>query len=109
MVNVAMRFTHQGQRSTNCLLSDKAFQGFLVIAVIGGLLGFGVIASAAAGIAKILFFIFLFIMGHASRGRTVSGHTKEFQTYLLPWFTHHLRKTLNMTRSARSNVFGRSS
>ena len=32
---------------------------FLVVAVIAGLLGFGVIASAAVGIAKILFFIFL--------------------------------------------------
>ena len=82
---------------------------FLLIAVIAAFLGFSGVAMAAAGISKILFFIFLFIMAHASRGRTVSGHTKEFQTYLLPWFTHHLRKTLNMTRSARSNVFGRSS
>ena len=32
---------------------------FLVVAVVAGLLGFGVIASAAVGIAKILFFIFL--------------------------------------------------
>ena len=32
---------------------------FLVVAVIAGLLGFGVIASAAVGIAKVLFFIFL--------------------------------------------------
>lgn len=32
---------------------------FLVIAVIAWLFGFGVIASAFAGIAKILFFIFL--------------------------------------------------
>ncbi|RJR34340.1 MAG: DUF1328 domain-containing protein [Desulfobacteraceae bacterium] len=33
----------------------------LIIAIVAGLLGFGVIASAAAGIAKILFFIFLII------------------------------------------------
>ena len=32
---------------------------FLVIALIAGLLGFGVIASAAAGIAKVCFFIFI--------------------------------------------------
>lgn len=32
---------------------------FLVIALIAGLMGFGVIAGTAAGIAKILFFIFL--------------------------------------------------
>jgi uncharacterized membrane protein YtjA (UPF0391 family) len=49
---------------------------FFIIAVIAGLLGFGVIASAAAGIAKILFFVFLVLfivtlISHASRGRTV--------------------------------------
>ena len=32
---------------------------FLVIALIAGLFGFGVIASTAAGIAKILFIVFL--------------------------------------------------
>jgi uncharacterized membrane protein YtjA (UPF0391 family) len=42
---------------------------FLVIALIAGLFGFGIIASTAAGIAKILFVVFLvlflvsFIMG----------------------------------------------
>jgi uncharacterized membrane protein YtjA (UPF0391 family) len=32
---------------------------FLVIAIMAGLLGFGAVAFAAAGIAKILFFLFL--------------------------------------------------
>jgi len=32
---------------------------FLLIAIMAGLLGFGVVAFAAAGIAKILFFLFL--------------------------------------------------
>lgn len=32
---------------------------FLVVALIAALFGFGVIASTAAGIAKILFFVFL--------------------------------------------------
>ncbi len=32
---------------------------FLIISLVAGLLGFGVIASASAGIAKILFFIFI--------------------------------------------------
>ncbi len=32
---------------------------FLLIAIVAGVLGFGVIAFAAAGIAKILFFLFL--------------------------------------------------
>ncbi|MEZ5405550.1 MAG: DUF1328 domain-containing protein [Verrucomicrobiia bacterium] len=32
---------------------------FLIIAIIAGVLGFGVIAGTVAGIAKILFFIFL--------------------------------------------------
>lgn len=34
---------------------------FLVVAIIAALLGFGVIASAAAGIARILFFVFLVV------------------------------------------------
>jgi uncharacterized membrane protein YtjA (UPF0391 family) len=32
---------------------------FLIIALIAGVFGFGVVASTAAGIAKILFFVFL--------------------------------------------------
>ena len=34
---------------------------FLVVAIIAGLLGFTSIAGAAVGIAKVLFFIFLFV------------------------------------------------
>lgn len=34
---------------------------FLVVAVLAGLLGFGVVAGTAAGIAKILFFLFLIL------------------------------------------------
>ncbi len=50
---------------------------FLVIAIIAALFGFGLIASAAAGIAKILFFIFLvvfiisLIFGLSRRGTSV--------------------------------------
>ncbi|QTL37501.1 MULTISPECIES: DUF1328 family protein [Pseudoalteromonas] len=33
--------------------------GFLVLALISAILGFGGIAGAAAGIAKILFFVFI--------------------------------------------------
>jgi len=38
---------------------------FLVIALIAGVLGFGVVAGTAASIAKILFFVFLvlFVIG----------------------------------------------
>jgi len=38
---------------------------FLVMALIAGVLGFGVIAGTAAGIAKVLFFVFLvlFVIG----------------------------------------------
>ena len=32
---------------------------FFIIAIVAALFGFGVIASASAGIAKILFFVFL--------------------------------------------------
>lgn len=46
--------------------------GFLVVALIAAFLGFTGIAMAAAGIAKILFFIFLFLfvvslVGHLLR------------------------------------------
>ena len=34
---------------------------FLVIAIIAGLLGFGVVAFAAAGVAKIFFVLFLIL------------------------------------------------
>ena len=49
---------------------------FLVVAIIAAGLGFACVATAAAGIAKILFYIFLIIflvtliMGLAGRGRT---------------------------------------
>jgi len=38
---------------------------FLVIALIAGVLGFGVVAGTAASIAKVLFFVFLvlFVIG----------------------------------------------
>jgi len=47
---------------------------FLVVALIAGMLGFGFVAFAAAGIAKICFFIFLVLfiaslVGGVSRGR----------------------------------------
>jgi uncharacterized membrane protein YtjA (UPF0391 family) len=49
---------------------------FLVVALIAGALGFGFVAFAAAGIAKILFVVFLVLflvslVMHLSRGRTV--------------------------------------
>ncbi|HUI43103.1 MAG TPA: DUF1328 family protein [Terriglobia bacterium] len=34
---------------------------FLIVAIIAGLLGFGAIAFAAAGIAKLLFYLFLIL------------------------------------------------
>ena len=48
---------------------------FFVVAIIAAVFGFGGIASASAGIAQILFFVFivLFIAGlvmHFMRGRT---------------------------------------
>jgi uncharacterized membrane protein YtjA (UPF0391 family) len=46
---------------------------FLVVALIAGILGFGVIAGTAASIAKILFFIFLvlFLVSFIQGRRTV--------------------------------------
>jgi uncharacterized membrane protein YtjA (UPF0391 family) len=48
---------------------------FLLIALIAGALGFGFVAFAAAGIAKICFFLFLVmfvasLIMHLTRGRT---------------------------------------
>jgi uncharacterized membrane protein YtjA (UPF0391 family) len=47
---------------------------FFVVAIIAGLLGFGAIAFAAAGVAKILFYIFLVLflvslITHLGRGQ----------------------------------------
>ena len=36
---------------------------FAIIALVAGVFGFGGVASASAGIARILFFVFLFIIG----------------------------------------------
>lgn len=49
---------------------------FLVIALVAGLLGFGYLSFIAAGIAKVLFFVFLILffislIAHAGRSRTV--------------------------------------
>jgi uncharacterized membrane protein YtjA (UPF0391 family) len=48
---------------------------FLVVALIAGAMGFGFVAFAAAGIAKVCFFIFLVLfvvslLTHLTRGRT---------------------------------------
>jgi uncharacterized membrane protein YtjA (UPF0391 family) len=51
---------------------------FFVVALVAALFGFGGIAVASAGIAKILFFLFLvvflvtLVMGLAGRGRTIA-------------------------------------
>ena len=46
---------------------------FLVLAIIAAIFGFGGVAVAAAGIAKVLFFIFiaLFVVGLLTGRRTV--------------------------------------
>lgn len=49
---------------------------FLVVAIIAGLLGFGAVAFAAAGMAKVLFFVFLALflaslVGHLGRGQSI--------------------------------------
>jgi len=49
---------------------------FLLVAIVAGLLGFGAISFAAAGVAKILFFIFLVLfvvslISHLGRGQRI--------------------------------------
>jgi uncharacterized membrane protein YtjA (UPF0391 family) len=48
---------------------------FLVVALIAAVLGFGGLASTAAGIAKVLFFVFLvlFVVSLLFRGRASTG------------------------------------
>jgi uncharacterized membrane protein YtjA (UPF0391 family) len=48
---------------------------FLVIALIAALFGFGGIASASAGIAQILFFIFIALFVIALIARAVRGRS----------------------------------
>ncbi|MET1255826.1 DUF1328 domain-containing protein [Aliikangiella maris] len=48
---------------------------FLVVAIIAGLLGFGGIAGTAAGIAKILFFIFMALFLISGIFRLLTGKT----------------------------------
>lgn len=51
--------------------------GFFVIALIAALFGFTGISAAAAGIAKILFFIFLVLFGIALVASLFSGRTPK--------------------------------
>jgi uncharacterized membrane protein YtjA (UPF0391 family) len=49
---------------------------FFIIALVAGALGFGFVAFAAAGIAKICFFVFLIMFAislimHVGRGKTI--------------------------------------
>ena len=48
---------------------------FLVIALVAALFGFGGIASASAGIAQILFFVFIALFVIAMIARAVRGRT----------------------------------
>ena len=47
--------------------------GFFIIALIAALFGFGGIATAAAGIAKLLFFLFLVLFVISLVGYLMSG------------------------------------
>lgn len=48
---------------------------FLVVAIIAGALGFGGIASASAGVARILFGIFLVLFLITAIMQLMGGHT----------------------------------
>ncbi|MEE4189526.1 MAG: DUF1328 domain-containing protein [Roseobacter sp.] len=48
---------------------------FLVIALIAAVFGFGGIATASAGIAQILFFVFIVLFAIALVARAVQGKT----------------------------------
>ncbi len=46
---------------------------FLVIALVAGVLGFGVVASAAAEIAQVIFWLFLVFFAVSLLGGLISG------------------------------------
>lgn len=48
---------------------------FFILALVAAVLGFGGIAGAATGIAKVLFFIFLLALIVSATMRAVSGRT----------------------------------
>ena len=48
---------------------------FLIVALIAGVLGFGGISATAAGIAKILFFVFLILFRVSLIARAIHGRT----------------------------------
>lgn len=50
---------------------------FFIIAIIAGIFGFGDIAASATGIAKILFFVFLFLFVISLIFQGISGGKKH--------------------------------
>jgi uncharacterized membrane protein YtjA (UPF0391 family) len=48
---------------------------FLLIALVAGLFGFGVVASTAAEIATVIFWIFLILFGVSLVGSLISGRS----------------------------------
>ncbi|MEO5712418.1 MAG: DUF1328 domain-containing protein [Luteolibacter sp.] len=48
---------------------------FLLLAIVAGLLGFVVVAGAAASIAKVLFFVFLILLVVSALSRALKGRT----------------------------------
>jgi len=61
LLNPAESTVAGGVHSTKDVAMLRWAMGFLVLAIIAALLGFGGLASASAGIAKTLFFLFLVI------------------------------------------------
>lgn len=48
---------------------------FLLLAIVAGLLGFVVVAGAAASIAKVLFYVFLILLIVSALSRALKGGT----------------------------------
>jgi uncharacterized membrane protein YtjA (UPF0391 family) len=49
--------------------------GFLILALIAGILGFGGVANASVDIAKILFFVFAVLFGISALAAALRGRT----------------------------------
>ena len=70
--DIAVRFSRQLEKKGNIPMLHYALV-FFILALVAGLFGFGGVASASAGIAQILFFLFLILFAVTVISRMVRG------------------------------------
>jgi uncharacterized membrane protein YtjA (UPF0391 family) len=88
----------------------RAAIGLFVIAVIAGALGFGGVAAASAGIAKIFFYVSLVlaiisVVGHLAGGRSKILQAIEIKPFIISYFNAILAVAETCRVSSRSHLF----